>query len=109
MLTAIEEHFEGQVGPPAVSTGMHLMLRLPCVSRLAPVDLENEIVLRAGARGVGVYPVGPCCARPPASPGLLLGFAALSAEQIQEGIRRLAEIVRECGIGGRLRRGNEPN
>ena len=108
LLAAVAEHLDRQAEPPTASTGMHLMLPLPVVPGASPLDLETAIALRAATRGVGVYPLGPCCVGSPAAPGLLLGFAALSTERIHEGIRRLAQAVRECCIEGQLRRGSEP-
>jgi len=51
-------------------------------------------------RGLGVYPLSPLFAVPPspvsARPaGLILGYAGLTTQDIQDGIRILAEVIRE--------------
>jgi GntR family transcriptional regulator/MocR family aminotransferase len=62
---------------------------------LLPAGVEEGAVVRAaGARGVGVYPLGPCYgAAPPGAPGLLLGYCALDEAAIDEGVRRLGQAL----------------
>ncbi|MCC7372928.1 MAG: PLP-dependent aminotransferase family protein [Chloroflexi bacterium] len=55
---------------------------------------EDAVTREAAARGVAVYPARPYYQRPPARPGLILGYAALDEDGIREGIRRLREAVR---------------
>jgi GntR family transcriptional regulator / MocR family aminotransferase len=105
LLAAVADHLDSQTEQLTASTGMHVMLPLPSVLGTSPFDLEAAIALRAAARGVGVYPAGPCCVGPPAAPALLLGFAALPTARIQEGIGRLAQAVREVRAEGLPRRG----
>jgi GntR family transcriptional regulator/MocR family aminotransferase len=88
-------------GEPA---GLQTPLYLP------PGTDELAVVRAAAARGVGVYPLGPCfvpaaddergskpgVAADGRQPGLLLGFAAVPDERIAEGIRRLAAAIEEA-------------
>ena len=65
---------------------------------------EPTLVAAARREGVGVYPVGPLFAPPslherPRSAGLILGYASLTIEQIQQGISILASVI--AGIGAR--------
>src|SRR5262245_8416047 len=69
--------------------GLHVLVWLRDVG---PERLPG-IVRAAEAVGVGVYPVTPHCLVPPREAGLVLGYAALSAEEIREGIRRLAGAI----------------
>ncbi|MBI3971119.1 MAG: PLP-dependent aminotransferase family protein [Chloroflexi bacterium] len=80
-------------GSPA---GLQAPLYLP------PGTDEGAVVREAAARGVGVYPIGPCYGDDTVSggslalvrrPGLLLGFAAVPEPAIDEGIRRLADAL----------------
>jgi GntR family transcriptional regulator/MocR family aminotransferase len=85
------------------SAGLQAMLRLP-----AGTD-ERAVVREAARRGVGVAPIGPCydpeLADPeatvrdgaPHAPGLLLGFAAVPASTLEDGVRRLAAGIRAAG------------
>ncbi len=100
-------------GEPA---GLQTPLYLP------PGTDELAVVRAAAARGVGVYPLGPCyvpageddgadarqdgvratgdgapgAAADGRRPGLLLGFAAVPDERIAEGIHRLAAAIEEA-------------
>ncbi|HEX2516452.1 MAG TPA: PLP-dependent aminotransferase family protein [Chloroflexota bacterium] len=62
---------------------------------LPPGAAESAVVRAAGARGVGVYPLGPCYGAGPGPPGLLLGYCALAEPAIAEGVRRLALALEE--------------
>jgi GntR family transcriptional regulator / MocR family aminotransferase len=60
--------------------------------------LDEEVIAReASARGVAVYPARPYYQRPPARPGLILGYAALDEAGIREGIRRLRQAIDAAG------------
>ncbi len=77
------------------SAGLHVALWLP---QFQPQD-EMALVAAARGKGVGVYPVTPLFANPEGHPyprpaGLLLGYASLLPEQIRQGIRALAQVIR---------------
>lgn len=73
-------------GDPA---GMHVCAWFDRV----PADHEAEVLARARALDVGVYPLsGYYTAAPPAL-GLLLGFAGLRAPDFDPAMRRLAEVM----------------
>ncbi len=55
-----------------------------------PGDREVELRRRCEAKGVGIYPVHPYYTDPPRQAGYLLGYAALSEQAIEEGVRRIA-------------------
>lgn len=84
--------------------GMHLAARLSLGhGRRDAVDLERRVVDAALSRGVGVYPLGPCWARAPDYPALLLGYAALSEDAITTGVKLLAEELAALSRGPRQR------
>jgi GntR family transcriptional regulator/MocR family aminotransferase len=98
LLEAIARHLppDAQVGGTAA--GLHVVLWLPF---LRPQD-EAALVAAARDKGVGVYPVSPLFARPPsrahARPaGLILGYASLTTEQIEQGMRTLAAVIGALG------------
>ena len=83
---------DAQIGGDAA--GLHVVLWLPSFQ---PED-ERRIASAARHRGVGVYPVSPLFADAlnhfhPRPAGLILGYASLSVEQIQNGIRILASTL----------------
>ncbi len=99
---ALETHMSEwmEMSPP--TAGMHLMVRLKLARRGASsTELEQRVVSAALSRGVGVYPVGPCWARPAESAALLLGYAALTEESIDKGIRLLSNVVGAIARSGR--------
>lgn len=87
LVAALERYLPGRVTYSPVAAGLHVMLYLE-----ADCD-EAEIVRWAAAEGVGVYPGAPYHLEHPAPPSILLGFSGLSAAEIEEGIRRLGEII----------------
>ena len=91
---AIGRYFAGLLEPPRPGTGMHLLQPLPTRGlSMSPAALERLAVGRAAARGVGVYPLGPCHSTPAKEAALLLGYAAMPEDRIREGISILAEIM----------------
>jgi GntR family transcriptional regulator/MocR family aminotransferase len=87
LVEALESYLPGRVHFSSVPAGLHVMLYLH------PSCLEKEVVRQAAASGVGVYPGVPFHLQQPAPPSILLGFSGLSAEQITEGIKRLATVI----------------
>jgi GntR family transcriptional regulator/MocR family aminotransferase len=87
LVAALEQFLPSRVHYSPVAAGLHVMLYLE------PDCDEAEIVRRAAAEGVGIYPGAPYHLEHPAPPSILLGFSGLSAAEIEEGIRRLGEII----------------
>jgi GntR family transcriptional regulator/MocR family aminotransferase len=71
------------------NAGVHLLVWLQDV---APQQLSACIDCAAQA-GVGLYPVTPYYLLPPPRAGLLLGYAALTDEDIRAGVQRLAAVL----------------
>ncbi|MBV9229857.1 MAG: PLP-dependent aminotransferase family protein [Chloroflexi bacterium] len=72
----------------APEAGMHLMARLP-------IGINDYVVARQAAKqGVKVIPLSTFCIEPPQRGGLLLGYAASSVAEIQDGVHRLAQVIR---------------
>ncbi len=89
LIKALEEFLPGRVHFASVPAGLHVMLYLHQSCQ------ETEIVRGAAEIGVGIYPGAPFHLQKPAPPSILLGFSGLFAEQITEGIRRLATVIPE--------------
>ncbi len=88
LVTALEQFLPGQLRYAEVAAGLHMMLYLD-----AHCD-ETAVIQQAAAQDVGIYPGAPYHLQQPAPPSLLLGFSGLSEAEIQEGIRRLATVIR---------------
>lgn len=80
----LAEHLE--LIPSAV--GLHVAAYL----RREGVD-DEDVVRRAAAAGVGVHPLSRCAVTLPPRHGLMLGYGAIDADHIPEGLRRLGEAL----------------
>lgn len=54
---------------------------------------EQGVIAGAAARGVGVYGISRYFLKRPLRPGIMLGYSRLREKEIQEGIRRLSEVL----------------
>jgi GntR family transcriptional regulator/MocR family aminotransferase len=54
---------------------------------------EQVVIKTAAERGVGVYGVSPYCVKRPSRTGILLGYSRMREKEIQEGLRRLGEVL----------------
>ena len=86
---ALQTHLGDVVTYVSVPAGLHIMLNLP-----ANV-VEKQVVQEARKVGVGVYAGESYYLQTPTNPSILLGFSGLSEAQIEEGVQRLAAVVRE--------------
>ena len=94
LLDAIAHHLPANARVVGTAAGLHVVLWLPSV----PHQNEPAVVAAARERGVGVYPVSPLFASPPSRTrprraGLILGYASLTIEQIEKGVRALAAAI----------------
>ena len=94
LLQVIAQHLPKDVRIDGTAAGLHVVLWLPFLN----AQQEPALVAAARREGVGVYPVGPLFApsaldEQPRSAGLILGYASLKIEQIQQGISILAGVI----------------
>ncbi len=88
LVQAIKHYLPHQVCCPSVAAGLHIMLYLN-----SQLD-EADVVRKAVGAGVGVYPGAAYHLGKPAPPSILLGFSGLTEDEIEEGIRRLAVVLK---------------
>lgn len=86
LLRAVREYLGDRVAVTGAGAGAHIVL-WPKTG-----ISEEELVAGAGARGVGIYGISHCYLTPPARVGAILGFSHLSEEEIEAGIRLLAQL-----------------
>lgn len=79
--------------------GLHVLLRLP---ELGP-DRSQELARRAAEAGVLLFTADEHYIHQPDCAELLVGYAALEEEAIEEGVRRLAAVVEAVSAGPRPR------
>lgn len=100
LVAAVAAHLPGAI-PSGASAGLQVLVTLPDV----PVEAEAAIVAAAAERGVRVVSLERYRASAPA-PGeparLVLGYGRVTPEEVDAGVRRLAEARR--AVAGRGRR-----
>ncbi|HEU0264342.1 MAG TPA: PLP-dependent aminotransferase family protein [Geobacterales bacterium] len=88
LLQAIEHHFGSQATVVGQGAGLHVVLQLPDGN-----PGETEIIRRAGAAGIQLFPFSAFYASgQPAATNLLLGFGGMTPIDIEEGIARLSQL-----------------
>jgi GntR family transcriptional regulator/MocR family aminotransferase len=107
LLDALERHLGSKVRVQGAASGLHLVAWFPEV----PSADEPAFVDAALRLGVRVHPISPlflpggrAVARTRPA-GLVMGYALLEPEAIDEGVRRLAQAVRAVSGGRRRGRG----
>lgn len=85
---ALTQHFGERVSVLGENAGMHLMARFKTRSS------DDEVVQRAKAAGVGLVSAQTYYLSAPRGGEFVLGYANLSERKIQEGVRRLANILK---------------
>jgi GntR family transcriptional regulator/MocR family aminotransferase len=90
LVNAIRTHLGGSVEIIGDDAGMHLVVLLPV--GLDDVALSNK----AAQNGISAIPLSSCYMKPPSRGGLILGYGGVSLRQIQDGIYKLATIVKSC-------------
>jgi len=59
----------------------------------------RELIERARARGLGLYPIAPYYLKPQARSGLLLGYADLPPADLDAAMRIFGECLRAAQVG----------
>lgn len=93
LLEALRTQLGGLMLPGGDGAGLHLVGWLP------PGTDAVQLSAAAASMGVAAPPLDPYYLGTARRPGLMLGFAALDEAKIEEGVRRLARVVRQQGVG----------
>lgn len=89
LVQALSMYLQDRVKILGKNAGMHLMVRLRTTLN------DEEIVHRAAQLGVGLISAAPNYLKPSYGGEFIIGYADLNAQQIREGICRLAQVLRE--------------
>jgi GntR family transcriptional regulator / MocR family aminotransferase len=89
LVAEIQEQLGGTVEIVSTQAGMHLVCLLP-----AGVD-DTMVWQRAAKVGIASWPLSICYQSKPQRGGLVLGYGGVDQKQIQDGVKRLAAIVRD--------------
>ncbi len=69
------------------NAGMHLMVKID-------TDMSDEVIVQNAAQlGLGISAAHPYYLKNSPDSEFILGYAELNEQQIQEGVRRLAEVI----------------
>jgi GntR family transcriptional regulator/MocR family aminotransferase len=98
LLTGIARYLGPHIERTTSNGGMHVVAWF---RHLSYADLDRLLV-RAAARGLGLYPIHPYYKRRPPRPGLMLGFAGLAPGQLIAAMALLGECLRETLDGTSL-------
>jgi len=87
MVESVTRYLGGRLEIGASDSGMHVVGWLP--------EGYSEEGACAAAASVGVHmrPLSTCCVRPFGRPGVILGFATTTANDIRDAVRKLAAVL----------------
>ena len=97
MMAAIERHMGGLVVAPRPAGGANVWLTLR-----QPLD-EQELYARAVAAGVSFTRGSTMLVEPARSTHMRLSFSFVAVDRIEEGVRRLGEVIASMQAGSRQR------
>ncbi|MCX7354273.1 MAG: PLP-dependent aminotransferase family protein, partial [Alphaproteobacteria bacterium] len=104
LLDALSKTLGDSVTIAGADAGLHAVIWLNHIPR----KREGELLARANAAGIGIYPISPLYdARfgQPDRVGLIMGYAALDERSIAHGVRTMAGIIGELETRGTRKRG----
>ena len=90
LLQALAEHLAERVEIQGANAGTHVLVWL----REVPARRLSALIDRAAEAGIGLYPATPYYLRAPRLAGFLMGYAAMTPDDIRAGVRRLAAVLR---------------
>ena len=91
LLEALDRDLGSGVEITGTNAGVHLLVWL---NDLAP-ERTDELVVRAAEEGIGLYSIAPYFLEAPPRAGLLMGYASLEPDEIQQGVARLGRVLGE--------------
>ena len=90
LLAAVDRYLGRRVAVEGANAGIHVMLWV----KGRGARQVRGMMERAAERSVGIYPIEPYFVHPPKRAGFLLGYASMDERRIEEGVRRLGEVLR---------------
>lgn len=94
LVAALSDHLGERVEVQGAASGLHVVAWFPEL----PAEAEPALIQAARQEGVRVYPISPfflpTTATPPRLAGLVMGYALLDQDQIEDGVRRLRSALR---------------
>ncbi len=94
LVDAIGKEFGGELNVYGGEAGMHL------VATLANGGSDREAAIRAARQKLWAMPLSPCYFGKASRHGFILGFGGTSVPEIQDGVRRLRDVLLTPGRSG---------
>ena len=91
LVRSLRRHLGAEVEIEGSSAGLHLVAWLKAL----PPDRVHDVVAACRERGIGVYPLSRHAARPLGRAALLLGYGLVGVDDIERGVRELADACRQ--------------
>ena len=89
LIEAIRTHMGDSLEVVSAEAGIHLVVLLPRGTN------DRAVSQKAADIGISATPLSTCYLKRSSRGGLILGFGNTSTEQIQDGVRRLAKVLRD--------------
>ena len=94
LITALAAHLGTAARIEGTDSGLHVVLW----AQGMPTHAEHAVIQQARALGVGIWPISPLYAEGPRlrderCAGFVLGYAGLSVDDIEKGVRLLAQAI----------------
>ncbi|WP_173517072.1 MocR-like pyridoxine biosynthesis transcription factor PdxR [Ensifer sesbaniae] len=98
LLAALKAELGDRVAVAGADAGLHVVVWFDRVEKAQ----EGELIARARAAGIGLYPISPLYAADeaghrPDRAGIVMGYASLEPAEIGKGVAALAEVLRCWG------------
>jgi GntR family transcriptional regulator/MocR family aminotransferase len=88
LVSAIHTHLARFVEVVGAEAGMHLAV-------LLPIGVDDVAISKIAAENqISAMPLSSCYLTPPTQGGLVLGYAGFNSRQIQDGVAKLASIIK---------------
>lgn len=99
LLAALKVELGDQVTITGADAGLHVVVWFERLDRTR----EGELITRARAAGIGLYPVSPLysaddAGHRPDRAGIVMGYASLEEAEIRKGVSALAEMLHCWGV-----------
>jgi GntR family transcriptional regulator / MocR family aminotransferase len=89
LIEALNKNLGDRIEIVSADAGMHLVCLLP------PGSDDRDVSRRAAQAGISVIPLSTCYLGRPSRPGLVLGYGGVDGKEIEIGVRKLGQILKD--------------
>ena len=92
LIEALNKNLSDRIEIVSADAGMHLVCLLPAGSD------DRDVSRRAARAGISVIPLSTCYLGRPSRPGLVLGYGGVDGKEIEIGVRKLGQILKDVPL-----------